>query len=105
MSSKFEIEPLVQVWVGRLAMMGFLTSLLEEFWTGKGTLQQIGFSTPSGDLFTAISLLAGGATLIGTISTLSKATGGKLSPKCVLLQPSNASVSNTLTESPSVEGL
>ena len=70
------------MWVGRLAMMGFLTSLVEEFWTGKGTLQQIGFSTPSGDLFTAICLLAGGATLIGTISTLSKATGGKLSLKC-----------------------
>ena len=69
------------MWVGRLAMMGFLTSLLEEFWTGKGTLQQIGFTTPSGDLFTAICLLAGGATLIGTISTLSKATGGKLSLK------------------------
>lgn len=89
----FESQPLVQVWVGRLAMMGFLTSLVEEFWTGKGTLQQIGFSTPSGDLFTAICLLAGGATLIGTISTLSKATGGKLSLKCVLLQPSSGPAS------------
>lgn len=74
----FGFKPFPEVWVGRLAMMGFLTSLLEEFWTGKGTLQQIGFTTPSGDLFVAICLLAGGATLIGTISTLSAATGGKL---------------------------
>ena len=76
-----------QVWVGRLAMMGFLTSILEEFWTGKGTLEQIGFTTPSQDLLVAICLLAGGATLIGTISTLSKATGGKLTLKCAHFFP------------------
>ena len=69
-------------------MMGFLTSLVEEFWTGKGTLEQIGFTTPSQDLLVAICLLAGGATLIGTISTLSKATGGKLTKGCAHLPSS-----------------
>ena len=46
--------------MGRLAMMGFVTSLAEEFWTGKGTLQQIGITTPSLPALIAISVLAGG---------------------------------------------
>ena len=70
--------------MGRLAMMGFLTSVVEEFLTGRGTLQQIGFQTPNQSLLGAILLVFGGATLVGTVSTLTKATGGKLSLKCEL---------------------
>ena len=68
--------------MGRIAMMGFLTSVIEEFLTGRGTLQQIGFRTPDQSLLGAILLIFGGATLVGTVSTLTKATGGKLSLKC-----------------------
>ena len=60
-------------------------SVIEEFLTGRGTLQQIGFSTPNQSLLGAILLIFGGATLIGTVSTLTKATGGKLSLKCVCI--------------------
>ena len=56
--------------------------MVEEFLTGRGTLQQIGFSTPNQSLLGAILLVFGGATLVGTVSTLTKATGGKLSLKC-----------------------
>ena len=65
-------------------MMGFLTSLLEEFWTGKGTLQQIGLATPSQPITVLLVALAGGATLLGTVNTLVKAQTGKLEPRCVL---------------------
>lgn len=64
-------------------MMGFLTSLLEEFWTGKGTLQQIGIATPSVPVLVTLSVLAGGATLFATVQTLVKAQTGKLEPRCV----------------------
>eukprot|EP00951_Prasinocladus_malaysianus_P026240 scaffold232378_cov38-Prasinocladus_malaysianus.AAC.1 len=37
----FGFTPFAELWVGRLAMMGFLTSLVEEGLTGQGTLQQI----------------------------------------------------------------
>jgi hypothetical protein len=63
-------------------MMGFLTSLLEEFWTGKGTLQQIGIATPSQPLTTLLIIVAGGATLAATVQTLVKAQTGKLEPRC-----------------------
>ena len=56
--------------------------MVEEFLTGRGTLQQIGFSTPNQSLLGAILLIFGGATLVGTVSTLTKATGGKLSLEC-----------------------
>ena len=59
-----------------------LRSVVEEFLTGRGTLQQIGFSTPNQSVLGAILLIFGGATLVGTVSTLTKATGGKLSLKC-----------------------
>lgn len=62
-------------------MMGFLTSLLEEFWTGKSTLQQIGVVTPSLPVLVTLSVLASGATLFGTVQTLVKAQTGKLEPR------------------------
>lgn len=63
-------------------MMGFLTSVLEEFWTGKGTLGQIGVGTPSQPLTTLLIVLAGGATLFATVQTLVKAQTGQLEPRC-----------------------
>ena len=62
-------------------------SVVEEFLTGRGTLQQIGFSTPNQSVLGAILLVFGGATLVGTVSTLTKATGGKLSLKCACGEP------------------
>lgn len=35
-------SPCLQLWTGRLAMMGFLISIIEEFLTGRGTLAQVG---------------------------------------------------------------
>jgi len=79
----FGFKPFSEVWVGRLAMMGFLVSVLEEFWTGKGTLQQIGLETPSLTALIAISTLTGFATLFATSQTLVKAQTGQLEPRQV----------------------
>ncbi len=61
-----------QVWVGRLAMMGFLTGMVEEAITGRGILGQIGFETPNGALFATIVGLATVATAFGTAQTIYK---------------------------------
>ena len=74
-----------QVWVGRLAMMGFLTSIVEEFITKKGTLGQIGFVTPSPPLFITISGAATVATFVALVTTLYKASSGNMSPQYVPL--------------------
>lgn len=69
-----------QLWVGRLAMMGFLTSIVEEAATGgKGTLAQIGFETPSPALLTAFLLTFGGLTAASAVRTLADAASGKMS--------------------------
>lgn len=75
----FGFRPFAELWVGRLAMMGFLVSIIEEGVTGRGTLQQIGLGTPDNTLLYVICGLAVGATLAGTASTLNKARNGKLS--------------------------
>ena len=68
------------MWVGRLAMMGFLTSIVEEAATGgKGTLAQIGFETPSPALLTAFLLTFGGLTAASAVRTLADAASGKMS--------------------------
>lgn len=77
----FGFKPFSEVWVGRLAMAGFLVSVVEEFWTGKGTLQQIGLSTPSVPLAAIIGILGGGATLLATGNTLVKAQSGQMEPQ------------------------
>ena len=70
-----------QVWVGRLAMMGFLTSIIEEAITKKGTLGQVGFYTPSPPLFYTIVGAATAATISATAVTLTKASTGKMSAR------------------------
>lgn len=62
-------------------VQGFLVSLLEEFWTGKGTLQQIGIQTPNDTALWTIIGLSGGAILFGTVNTLIKAQNKTLPPK------------------------
>lgn len=66
-----------QVWCGRLAMMGFISSIVVEFQTGKGTLQQIGLE-PSMDLFTVMASVVLGATVVGTAVTTYKGFSGKM---------------------------
>jgi hypothetical protein len=51
-------------------MMGFATGASVEIFTGVPTLRQLGLETPNGDLFAALCLLIGGATLFGTARTL-----------------------------------
>lgn len=68
----------MQVWVGRLAMIGFLSAVVGEFLTGKGALGQVGFITPNPTLAAVISVLAGGATFYATWLTIFKANIGRL---------------------------
>jgi hypothetical protein len=49
-----------------------VTSIVEEAITGKGTLQQIGFDTPSPGVLTLLLVVFGGATLAGTADTVRK---------------------------------
>lgn len=75
----FGFRPFPELFVGRLAMMGFLTSMVEEGITGRGTLQQIGLYTPDTTLLYVISGIALVATLGGLGATLNSARAGKLS--------------------------
>lgn len=74
----FGFKPFAEVWVGRLAMGGFISSIVVEFTTGKGTLQQIGLVTPSLPLFATILALAGGATTFASFQTISRATNKQM---------------------------
>ncbi len=70
-----------QLWVGRLAMAGFLTSVIEEFITGKGTLQQIGLFTPNPALFGFLLFFFGGLTAYATARTIYRATNKEMTAK------------------------
>lgn len=74
----FGFKPFAEVWVGRLAMGGFISSVVVEFVTGRGTLQQVGLVTPSLPLFATILALAGGATTIASGRTILRATGKEM---------------------------
>jgi hypothetical protein len=74
----FGFKPFAEVWVGRLAMGGFISSVVVEFATGRGTLQQIGLVTPSLPLFATILALAGGAVTIASGRTILRATDQKM---------------------------
>lgn len=71
----------------RRVSQGFLTSLVEEFVTGRGTLQQIGVATPSPTAFWTIIGLSGGLTLFATVQTLVKAQSKSIPPKCAVTSP------------------
>ncbi|KAG1659571.1 hypothetical protein FOA52_011927 [Chlamydomonas sp. UWO 241] len=75
----FGFTPFAEMWAGRWAMLGFVASICVEFVTGRGTLQQIGLPAPSDPVLTAICVLAGGATLVGTVKTALRVSGKKMS--------------------------
>ena len=62
-------------------MMGFLTSIIEEAITKKGTLGQIGFITPSPPLFYTITGVAGVTTFVSLAVTFYNATTGKMTAR------------------------
>ena len=65
-------------------MAGFLTSVIEEFITGKGTLQQIGLLTPNPALFTFLLAFFGGLTAYATARTIYRATNKEMTAKYAL---------------------
>ena len=65
--------------------MGFLTSIVEEAITKKGTLGQLGFITPSPPLFITISGAATVATFVGLAVTFYNATSGKMTARQVVV--------------------
>jgi hypothetical protein len=69
--------------VGRLAMMGFLTGMVEEAITGRGILGQIGFETPNPALFATIVGLAAVATFYGTAQTIYKGLNKQMTARYV----------------------
>ncbi|KAK9802691.1 hypothetical protein WJX73_007227 [Symbiochloris irregularis] len=75
----FGFKPFPEVWVGRLAMAGFVTSCVVEFQTGKGTLQQLGLYTPNDALFYTTLALSTGASVFAFGRTLSRALTGNMS--------------------------
>jgi len=74
-------QPTLQVWCGRLAMAGFVTSFVEEAMTGRGTLGQLGFQPPSGGLLGALVAITGLAVLAGSASTAVKLFNREMSAK------------------------
>lgn len=79
----FGFRPFAEVWCGRLAMMGFVTSIVEEAITGQGTLAQIGLAAPSTATLGLLCAVFGTATLVGTADTVRKLVGRKMTPNDV----------------------
>jgi hypothetical protein len=61
-------------------MMGFVVSIVEEAMTGRGTLAQIGFETPSPVTLALVCGVFGTATLVGTADTVRKLVTRSLTP-------------------------
>ena len=57
---------------------GFLTSVIEEFITGRGTLQQIGLLTPNPALCYTLLGVFGGLTAFNAVRTLYRATNKQM---------------------------
>ena len=70
--------PFAEQWVGRWAQLGFVSSIVGEFVTGRGTLGQLGLETPSLPLLVVIVASMGVATLAGTANTLSRLQGKQM---------------------------
>lgn len=70
--------PFAEQWVGRWAQIGFVSSIIGEFVTGRGTLGQLGFETPSLPLLVFLVGGMGVATLAGTGNTISRLSGKKM---------------------------
>lgn len=76
----FGFKPFAEQWTGRLAMMGFVISIVEEAMGNGGTLQQIGIQTPSTTVLGLLLGVAGTATLVGTANTAYKLFARKMTP-------------------------
>jgi hypothetical protein len=77
----FGFRPFAEQWCGRLAMMGFVVSIVEEAMTGRGTLAQIGFETPSPVTLALVCGVFGTATLVGTADTVRKLVTRSMTPR------------------------
>jgi uncharacterized membrane protein YeaQ/YmgE (transglycosylase-associated protein family) len=77
----FGFKPFAEQWCGRLAMMGFVVSIVEEAITGHGTLQQLGLDTPNSGLLALLCGVFGTATLVGTVDTVRKLVTRKMTPQ------------------------
>jgi len=77
----FGFTPFSELWVGRLAMIGFAAGMAGEFASGKGILMQVGLcdGTPNYPLFTLLSVAMGTATLAATTKTLVDLNTGAIS--------------------------
>ncbi|EFJ43000.1 hypothetical protein VOLCADRAFT_109992 [Volvox carteri f. nagariensis] len=75
----FGFTPFSEMWVGRWSMIGFVSSIVVEFATGKGTLAQIGLPAPSTPFLAAMIALFGGATVVGSVVTVQQLIGRKMS--------------------------
>ena len=75
----FGFTPFAEQWVGRWAMLGFASSIVGEFATGKGALGQIGLETPSAPVFAILLAIFGGATVVASVATGKKALDNDMS--------------------------
>lgn len=79
----FGFTPFGELWVGRLAMSGFLIGVADELVTGQGILEQVGLMDGSGlpnpSIFSALCLALLVPTAIATVNTLSKVSKGDMS--------------------------
>ncbi|GAX85424.1 hypothetical protein CEUSTIGMA_g12840.t1 [Chlamydomonas eustigma] len=75
----FGFTPFAEMWVGRWAQLGFVSSIVVEFTSGQGTLQQVGLPSPSTPLLAVIGVLAGGLSLVATARTIQRAQGKQMS--------------------------
>lgn len=75
----FGFTPFAEMWVGRWAQIGFVSSVVNEFVTGRGTLQQIGLPGDSAPMLVALLVLFGGGSLAGTFRTLQRALTKEMS--------------------------
>jgi hypothetical protein len=73
--------PFAENWCGRWAMMGFVSSIVVEAVTGRGTLAQLGLPAPSPEMLTLICGLAGLGVLVGSADTANKLINRKLTTK------------------------
>ncbi|CAM6081916.1 unnamed protein product [Calypogeia fissa] len=55
----------VDVWIGRAAMLGFVTAISTEIASGKGVLANLGISTPAPTLALALTALVGAILAFG----------------------------------------
>ena len=77
----FGFTPFAEQWVGRWAMLGFASSIVGEFTTGKGALGQLGVATPSDPVFAILLAVFGGATVVATVATGKKALDKKMTKR------------------------